>query len=67
MQEKRGRVELQLQAALKPLEEQLEGLLKAIITARGLKRRNIESEIQVPTGTLTQATATVVVRVVRPL
>ncbi len=40
-------MELTLQTTMRPLEEQLEGLLKAIITARGLKRRNIESEIQV--------------------
>lgn len=35
------------QLAMMPLEEQLEGLQKAIVTAQGLKRRNIQAEIEV--------------------
>jgi hypothetical protein len=46
-QEQRAKVVTAHQLAMMPLEEQLEGLQKAIITARGLKRRNIQSEIEV--------------------
>ncbi len=55
-QETRGKVLLAHQIAMLPLEEQLEGLQKAIVTAQGLKRRNIQSEIEVRARRLTSST-----------
>ena len=46
-QELRAKVTTAHQLAMMPLEEQLEGLQKAIVTAQGLKRRNIQAEIEV--------------------
>jgi hypothetical protein len=47
VQKRRGALVLEQQRYLMPLEVQLESLQKAIITARGLKRRDLEFEIKV--------------------
>lgn len=44
---RRGMMIEEQQRYLAPLEEQLEAMEKAIVTARGLKRANLDSEIKV--------------------